>query len=114
MPPPGWHRDPHGQPGQRYWDGGAWTDNFEPDPPTGATLSPRDDDAATDRLRNIGIGFLLLELLIPYVGIVPLVIGGVLLSRNRIDSGVILLVLSVLIFAARFALYARTGYESAF
>lgn len=24
VPPPGWYPDPHG-PGQRYWDGGTWT-----------------------------------------------------------------------------------------
>lgn len=26
-PPAGWYVDPSGRPGQRYWDGAAWTDH---------------------------------------------------------------------------------------
>lgn len=29
--PPGWYPNPQG-PGQRYWDGGRWTDNYAPGP----------------------------------------------------------------------------------
>src|SRR6185437_5665298 len=27
---PGWYPDPSGHPGQRYWDGQRWTDNWAP------------------------------------------------------------------------------------
>lgn len=30
---PGWYPDPAGQPGQRYHDGGRWTQHFTPTPP---------------------------------------------------------------------------------
>ncbi len=29
-PPSGWYPDPSGAPGQRYWDGTAWTEHFAP------------------------------------------------------------------------------------
>lgn len=28
QPPAGWYPDPSGGPGRRYWDGGAWTDQY--------------------------------------------------------------------------------------
>ena len=28
LPPPGWHQDPSGVPGQRYWDGSRWTEHY--------------------------------------------------------------------------------------
>lgn len=31
--PAGWYPDPAGQPGQRYHDGGRWTEHFVPTPP---------------------------------------------------------------------------------
>ena len=31
-PPAGWHPDPSGQPGQRYYDGQRWTEHFAPPP----------------------------------------------------------------------------------
>ncbi|ODR17477.1 hypothetical protein BHQ23_26260 [Mycobacterium gordonae] len=31
--PPGWYPDPSGQPGQRYWDGAAWTHFTHPPAP---------------------------------------------------------------------------------
>lgn len=31
--PPGWYPDPAGQPGQRYWDGAAWTHFTHPPAP---------------------------------------------------------------------------------
>jgi len=31
--PTGWFPDPHGQPGQRYFDGQRWTEHFTPSPP---------------------------------------------------------------------------------
>ena len=31
--PTGWFPDPHGQPGQRYFDGQRWTEHFTPPPP---------------------------------------------------------------------------------
>jgi len=36
--PPGWHPDPHGSGGQRWWDGQAWTNHVQslPEPPQGA------------------------------------------------------------------------------
>ena len=32
-PAPGWFPDPSGQPGQRYYDGQQWTQQFVPTPP---------------------------------------------------------------------------------
>ena len=31
-PIPGWYPDPAGSPQLRWWDGGQWTDQFQPDP----------------------------------------------------------------------------------
>jgi hypothetical protein len=31
--PAGWYPDPSGAPGQRWWDGGAWSTNVAPAPP---------------------------------------------------------------------------------
>ncbi len=42
--PPGWYPDPAGGPGQRWWDGYAWTESTvlpqQPPPPPWATASP--------------------------------------------------------------------------
>jgi Domain of unknown function (DUF4328)/Protein of unknown function (DUF2510) len=43
--PPGWYADPAGGPGQRWWDGYAWTEatvlpSVPPPPPASATASP--------------------------------------------------------------------------
>jgi hypothetical protein len=43
--PPGWYADPAGGPGQRWWDGYAWTEatvlpNVPPPPPGSITPSP--------------------------------------------------------------------------
>ncbi len=59
--PPGWYSDPAGGPGQRWWDGYAWTEATvlpqqpppppwaEAEPPQGPPLQPAPWAAATDR-----------------------------------------------------------------
>lgn len=112
----GWYRDPEGRPGRRYWDGKQWTDHFHPDPPEPAAAqaqAARPDKEGTDRLQSIGVIFLLLELLIPFLGIISFIIGIILLSRNRAGAGLLLTVGSMVIFFIRFALWAQTGGQSA-
>jgi hypothetical protein len=47
--PPGWYPDPSGQPGNRWWDGAAWTQHVNP--PAGPVQRPRiPDGVATDTL----------------------------------------------------------------
>jgi len=45
-PPAGWYADPHGRPGQRYWDGQQWSEHSAPaEMPIGQALgiSPYSD-----------------------------------------------------------------------
>ncbi|SDZ14767.1 G5 domain-containing protein [Herbiconiux ginsengi] len=40
LPPAGWYPDPHFPDRQRWWDGGRWTDFFQPAPPPLPVASP--------------------------------------------------------------------------
>lgn len=39
-PVSGWYPDPHGQPGERFWDGSAWTNDTRAVPPSAPTDAP--------------------------------------------------------------------------
>lgn len=93
-PPPdsaaGWYRNPTG-PGQRYWDGSAWTENYADDKGQVLAVPPPPQVAASgggDSLVPLGY---ILALLIPIVGAI---IGIVLLTRKN-DHGAGVLVLAV-------------------
>jgi Protein of unknown function (DUF2510)/Domain of unknown function (DUF4190) len=79
-PPAGWYPDPSGAPGQRYWDGTAWTDQDAP--PTAGQPQPSPVGLAQGpRPRNgLGIAALILGVLGALSGLIPLLfwIAGIL------------------------------------
>src|SRR5580704_3979840 len=56
--PPGWYQDPAGGPGQRWWDGYAWTESTvlpqQPPPPPSAQVAPW--VTASERLNAFNTG----------------------------------------------------------
>src|SRR5687768_8313028 len=77
--PPGWYASRHG--GERYWNGTEWTDRWRDSrPPPGR---------GSDGLVAVGI---LLALFFPLLG---LIVGIILLARNRVGAGVAVLAISI-------------------
>lgn len=95
-PPPtaGWYPDPSGSGGERYWDGGRWT---------AQTRSLHVfSQSSSDRLVTWGYATALL--LWP----VGLVIGLILVSRERGGGGVILVALAMMALSV---IYVLNGGE---
>jgi hypothetical protein len=121
LPPAGWYRDPGGGPAHRWWDGSRWTGHvLAPPAPPGAVEPTAAEatapaipalDPETRRLRRVALAFLLLEVLLPALGLVPLVVGVILYRRGRRTEGAVIAFLALAIFAVRFTMYARTGFR---
>jgi hypothetical protein len=120
--PAGWYPDPAGTGGQRWWDGARWTGHLltapSSPPPPAQALEPQPTataipalDPETRRLRRVALVCLLLELLAPALGLVPLVVGVILYRRGRRTEGAVIAFLALAIFAVRFTMYARTGFR---
>jgi hypothetical protein len=74
--PPGWYPDPHGAPGQRWWDGSQWTENFQAAGPTGQVRAAGADNAGIALACSIG-GILCCG---------PVAIAGVVMGKNARDE----------------------------
>jgi hypothetical protein len=70
--PAGWYPDPSGAPGQRYWDGTAWTDHEAP--PTAAQPQPATEVLAhvAPPRNGLGLAALILGIIGAISGIIPL------------------------------------------
>jgi hypothetical protein len=87
LPPAGWYPDPSGGPGQRYWDGTAWT---EP-PPTTAQQQPSPEGFArgAQQRNGLGIAALILGIIGALSGLIPIlfwlagILGVIGLTRLR-------------------------------
>ncbi len=94
QPAPGWFRNPEA-PGQRYWDGTKWTENYADDqgqvlpvpPPPAAVTGEQKGDGL------VPVGYIL-GVLFPIIGFV---IGIVLLARRN-NHGAGVMVVSVVAF----------------
>lgn len=62
QPPAGWYPDPTGKPGQKYWDGQAWSDIPAPDIPAtlNADIVEHDETRSGNKLAALIIGGFLL------------------------------------------------------
>ena len=70
--PAGWYPDPSGAPGQRYWDGTAWTDQEAP--PTSTQPQPATEVLAhgAPPRNGLGIAALILGIIGAISGLIPL------------------------------------------
>lgn len=76
-----------------------------------------DDGTAVKRsadLTGASVSTLVLTALVPFLFVIPLVLGGIMIARDYVGRGVAVMAAAVLIFVIRLAMYADTGYESAF
>jgi Protein of unknown function (DUF2510) len=96
-PPAGWYQNPEGS-GQRYWDGGRWTDHFHHAPPPPAA-QPRS---------NLG-GAVILGILFPIIGWIW---GIHLLIKNQVGPGIGVLLVSTVAFFVWLAVVGSSGLTS--
>ena len=96
QPDPGWYRNPVG-PGQRYWDGGKWTDRYAdnrghvldvPPPPATATAEAQDS--------FVRIAYVLA--LLPFIGLIVGIVAGIVLLAERNKQGAGVIVVSIVAF----------------
>lgn len=106
VPPEGWYRDPDDRPGQRYWDGSAWTDHFHPDAPGAGAATPGGSTTTKDPANNgmATIGWIT-AVLLPFIGAI---IGIVLMSRKDSRGGSIL-ILSAVVFVIGLLVISSSG-----
>lgn len=76
-----------------------------------ATSGPVRDTRGMERA---GWVFLALAFIFPVLAIIPFIIGIILMTLDRGDRGVAMLVLAILVFAIRFYFYASCGGGQAF
>ncbi len=107
LPPSGWYTNPNG-PGQRYWDGQQWTDNYSPAQPA----APISAGEATPGVPGLVVAGYIFAILIPVVGFI-LGIVAVTRSDKRISKhGVWIIVLSVVVGIIAVAVIAVSASSS--
>lgn len=73
---PGWYPDPSGKPGQRYFDGAVWTENFAPPAAPAAPTTAVIVNQGTNHLLHLVLTLLTCGLWIPVWIIVAIINAG--------------------------------------
>jgi hypothetical protein len=96
-PPPGWFRDSSQPSGWRYWTGEGWADENG----HGSAARVRRETPATSPDSTLVVLGLLLGLFVPVVGVV---LGFVLMAKDRFGEGLMVVAVSAVGFLAWFGL----------
>jgi hypothetical protein len=78
-----------------------------------APTDPTRSDLLARKYAQRGWIFLAIGLIVPFLAVAAVFIGGRLMRAGRRDSGLPLVIAGLLVAGVRFYLYARTGFTSA-
>jgi len=101
-PTPGWYPDPDG-PGQRYWDGGSWTESYSAPapPPYPAYAHPAGlaQPVAHSGVSGLVVTGYVMALLFPVAGLVLGIVAATRDDRATSKHGIWIMVLSLVLTA---------------
>lgn len=114
--PAGWYNNPSA-PGERYWDGGAWTDQvraFQPPPPPPAqpTYAAPSAPAQAEKADGIVAAGYVFAVLMPIVGFILGIVAATRPSKATSKHGVWIIVVSVVAFVIFLAIISSNSTSS--